>query len=761
MRIVIGMLCVLAGAACGAGVEKDGWYDFNKNGRKDVFEDRAKPIDARIEDLLGQMSVLEKAGQLNQLILETANSNRQFQAQHRGEVGSYIHGVGNPFVRNAYQKDQIENARLGVPIIFGMDVIHGDSMGFPSSIGLACAFEPELFEKTQAVAAREARAGGVDWVFAPMCDLARDIRWGRVVETCGEDPYLSALCNVAQVRGFQGPKNDVSDPTRVAACLKHYTGYSAVTGGRDYNDSQLGEWDLRNQHLPSFRAAVAAGAKTVMSSFNSIDGIPACANYHTLTEILRGEWGFKGFVVSDWEAVGQLRQWGFAKDKADATVLALNAGNDMDMKDECFVPSMEQCIADGRVKMETLDQAVRNVLRVKFELGLFERPYCDAAAYEPLYKADRLKEAPLARECARKSVVMLKNAKAVLPIVGAKKIALIGPNGEDWNEPLGSWRCHTWRGRVYNIRQGLEEQLPAGAKLTVVKGCSLELTKPMKTLQDGRKVVDQDAAPCDQSFDPTAAVAAASEADVVVMALGEPRGWTGEATSRCTLDLTGYQQQLFDAVAKTGKPIVTIVYSGRPLVLPEIWEKSAAVLYAWQPGCEAGHALADLIYGRFSPSGRLSTSVPRGIGWVPAYYNRPTSGRPWSSCNYTRETEVHSKFAFGYGLTYGDFRYSSVTLDGNVASCTVKNVGKAEATETVQLYIRATVCHRGWRPQRELRGFRKVTLKPGEETKVSFPITAETLACTDRDGKDYADPGVYQVWIAKDSDSGKPVELTF
>ena len=755
-------------AAVGGAVEKDGWFDFNKNGRKDVFEDAAQPIDARIEDLLGQMTLEEKAGQLSQCVTWGAAKDKErfFARQHQGGVGSYIMG-GRPADVNHYQRDQIENSRLGIPLIIGDDVIHGQSMAFPISLGLACAFEPDLFEQMQTVAAREARADGIHWAFAPMCDLARDVRWGRVAETCGEDPYLVALCCAAQVRGFQGPANDVSDPTRVAACLKHYTAYSAVTGGRDYNDSQVSEWELRNQHLPSFRAAIAAGAKTVMSSFNSIGGIPACANEHTLTEILRGEWGFKGFVVSDWEAVIELIDWGFASDKADATRLALGAGNDMNMKDDCYWTTLPGEVRAGRFPVEKVDAAVRNVLRIKFELGLFERPYVDEKANAVLRTKDRVEYAPLAREAARKSVVMLKNEGALPLAATAKKIALVGPLAEDSAEPIGCWNCCCFRGGSVSVRDGFAAQLPKGAELLVAKGCSVSLRRPTKTLQDGTKVEDPDAAPVDADFNPDEAVRVAASADVVVMALGEAREMTGENTSRATLGLTGHQEKLFDAVAATGKPIVAVVFSGRPLVLPEIWKKAAAVLYVWQPGCESGNAIADLVFGKASPSGRLSVSVPRSVGHVPAYYNRPTSGRPGYSTLYVDVPGRDSAYPFGFGLTYSKFEYSPAAVvasaDGKLreAVATVKNVGAREATETVQLYIRQRACHAGWRPVRELRGFRKVTLKPGESAEVRFPITDATLGYVDRNGRDVTDRGDYRLWIAPDSVSGKAVDFVW
>ena len=639
------------------GIYHSDWIDLNKNGVKDPYEDPSQPLDKRVDNLLQQMTQEEKIGQLNQLFQgwEKDKDAAFFPLMRRGEISSFIWGRGGVGLRNQFQRIAVQDSRLGIPIIFGMDIIHGASTLFPISLGLSCSFEPEFFERAQTVAAREARAEGIDWVFAPMCDLARDPRWGRVAETCGEDPYLSSLCNAAQVRGFQG--TNPAAPDRVAACLKHYVGYSEVTGGRDYNDSEISEWTLRNEHLLSFHAAVQAGALTVMSSFNSIDGIPSAANHHTLTDILRDEWKFNGFVVSDWEAVGQMVQWGYAKDKADAARLALNAGNDMDMLSEAFVPNLAAEVKAGHVSQNTLDEAVRRILRVKFQVGLFDRPYVDEQAYKPalMHPSDLV----LARECVAKSTVLLKNT-GVLPLSkGIRKVALIGPLGDDHVEILGCWngRC-SWTEST--LAKALREGLPKDAMLTVVKGASINTTSSMKTLQNGRVVPDESAPPVDTDLKINEAVRAAKEAEVVIMAVGEPKGWTGENASRAYLTLTGQQQALFDAVAATGKPVVTIVFSGRPLSLPAVWAKSAAVLYAWQPGSEAGPGLVDLLLGNVSPSGRLSMSVPRDVAQVPIYYNYYNTGRPGSG--QYRDLQSGAQYWFGYGLTYTTFEYSKVRI---------------------------------------------------------------------------------------------------
>ncbi|MEI6072342.1 MAG: glycoside hydrolase family 3 N-terminal domain-containing protein [Verrucomicrobiae bacterium] len=741
---------------------QQGWIDLNKNGTKDVYEDPSQPVEKRIDNLLKQMTLEEKAGQLNQLHSGGGKAKFPvfFESARKGEVSSFIWAYQVAY-HNEVQRAAVEGARLGIPIIFGMDLIHGTRTTFPISLGLACSFEPELFEKAQTVSAREARAEGNEWVFAPMCDLARDPRWGRVAETCGEDPYLSALCNAAQVRGFQG--KDPSAPDRVAACLKHYVGYSAVTAGRDYNDSEITEWTLRNAHLPSFHAGIKAGALTVMSSFNAIGGIPSVANRHTLTEILRDEWKFNGFVVSDWQAVTETINWGYAKDPADAAKLAISAGNDMDMLKQAYLENLPGEIKAGRFSEDILNQAVRRVLRVKFQVGLFDRPYTD----ENLSKsATHPEDMELARECVVKSTVLLKNTGVVPLSKEYKKVALIGPFAEDVGEMIGCWGGFADGKKVVTLAQGLKDKLPAGTDLKVVKGCSVNTIPATKTLQDGKVVPDESAPPVDKDVKIVEAVAAARNADVVIMALGEPKGWTGEAASRAFLTLTGHQQELFDAIAATGKPLVTVVFSGRPLVLPQVWEKASAVFYAWQPGAGAGSGLADLLVGNESPSGRLSMSVLRDVAQVPFYYNYYNTGRPGTAGEYRDMKSKEPQFWFGYGLTYSAFSYSPVKITPSAngkpaeASVTVTNTGKREAIETPQLYIRQLVCHEGARPKQELRGFKRVRLQPGEKADVSFPLTGEVLGYIDRNGNPRVDVGDYEIWIAPRAQQGTPVKFT-
>jgi beta-glucosidase len=611
------------------------------------------------------------------------------------------------------------------------------------------------------VAAREARATGIDWVFAPMCDLARDPRWGRVAETCGEDPYLSSLCNAAQVRGFQG--TNPAAPDRVAACLKHYVGYSAVTGGRDKNDTEISEWTLRNAHLPPFHAGVTAGALTIMSAFNAIDGIPSTANRHVLTEILRDEWKFPGFVVSDWDAVRQMIKWGYARDNADAARLAINAGNDMDMKSEAFVPNLAAEVKAGRVSQETVDEAVRRVLRVKFQVGLFDRPFIDEAACKSAQK--RPEALALARECVARSSVLLKNT-GVLPVSKEiRKVALIGPVGDDHREMLGCWGglC-SWGDTT--LAQAFRTAFGSNVTLTVVKGCDISIQPRTKTLQDGSVVLDESVAAVSGDIQIDEAVRAARDAEVVIMALGEPAGWTGEGGSRMFLSLGGKQQALFDAVAAVGKPVVALIFSGRPLSLPAVWEKAAAVLYVWQPGLQAGPGIADLLLGDVSPSARLSMSVLREVGQAPNYYNYLRTGLGGFSFR-DHITSGEAQYWFGYGLTYTTFEYSPVRITPATnglpaeAAVTITNTGKREGTEVAQLYIGQLVCHEGARPRQELRGFKRVTLDPGGKADVSFALTGEILGYVDRKGQPRVDAGEYEVTIAPSAHKGIPLKFDF
>jgi len=749
---------------------RQGWIDLNKNGKRDVYENPSQPVDKRVADLLKRMTLDEKVGQLWQPNYDAdPDPDRVFarRLQH-GEIGSFLASsaiIETPAMRNKLQHIAVEQSRLGIPLIFGHDVIHGFRTVFPIPLAQACAWDPMLFERADTIAAREAAAAGIDWTFAPMVDLARDPRWGRIAEGFGEDPWLGALDAAACVRGFQG--TNVADPDRVVACLKHYVGYGAAEGGRDYNTTEISEFTLRNYYLPQFKAGVDAGAKTVMSSFNCLSGFPSSASRHTLTDILRGEWKFPGFVVSDWDAVGELIPQGVAADGAAATRLALNAGVDMEMVSSNYSETLAQQVRSGKIPESVLNEAVRRVLTVKFEKGLFDHPYTDESRWETAFlRPDAL---ALAREAAAQSCVLLKNDGAALPLSKqAKSIALIGPLADDADDLVGCWSSRAHADDVVSLATGVRAKLPADTTLTVLRGCSfIESGQARWHLADFSPIEE----PPTGSNEIAEAAAAASAADVVILALGEPREWSGEDSSRSSLDLPGRQLELFEAVAAAAanKPIIVVLFNGRPLALPRIREKASAILEAWFPGIQGGNGVADVLFGDVDPSGRLTTTFPRSVGQVPMYYNHLNTGRPdpGEYRGHYVDGPNSPLYPFGFGLTYTTFEYGKVELDALVmkpggtltAHVRVKNTGPRAGTETVQLYLRDVVASAGPRPVRELKGWQKVQLLPGESRDVSFNISGRALGYYDEKGRWLVEPGKFQLWLARDSASGQPVEF--
>jgi beta-glucosidase len=707
--------------------------------------------DEWVESLISRMSPGEKLGQLTQIFSGRTAQDLDWAAVstqvRKGEIGSLIWAIEDVALRNRLQEQAVHQSRLGIPLLFGMDVIHGARTIFPLPLALSCAFRPELFERTQGLAARESLMLGLNWMFAPICDLARDPRWGRVAETCGEDPFLASRCVAAQVRGLQGEG-------AMAACLKHFVGYGAVLGGRDYNEAEVGDWTLRNMHFPMFRAGVEAGAFSVMSSFNSLQGIPMAANRRMLRDVLKNEWQFPGFVVSDWRAVAELVTWGFARDRADAARLSVLAGNDVDMLSLAYRDTLEaQILADPRLE-DTIDEAVRRVLLVKAAVGLFRQPFAREEGTICLSSENR----DLARECVQESAVLLKN-DGVLPLApGIRRVALIGPFADDREEMVGCWAEWGKPADVVTLADGLRDALDSGVELQVVKGCAVHTAPQTKTHQDGSITRESD--PVESDLQEADAVQAARSADVVIMAIGEPRSWTGEAGSRASLGLTGHQHRLFDVIAAEGKPMVSVVFSGRPLTLPEVWKKSAAVLYAWQPGIEAGPGLAALLTGVCAPSGRLTMSVLADVGQAPMNYNQPKTGRPGQG--QPREGHLERPaFPFGHGLTYTTFAYGAASIRQAgprfFVQATVENTGPRPGVEVVQLYVRQLACHAGVRPRQELRGFQRVFLEPGERREVSFELNDEVLGYWTREGRWNADPGEYHLWIAPSASAGDPV----
>ncbi|MFO1477872.1 MAG: beta-glucosidase BglX [Verrucomicrobiota bacterium] len=757
------MLMAMTALGAEPAIYRDGWIDFDKNGARDVYEDPSQPVDRRVDDLLSRMTLDEKIGQLLQEHREQ-DAVKQFGSRLRaGAIGSFLDGselIETPGPRNALQRVAVEESRLGIPLIFGHDSIHGFRTIFPIPLAMASAWDPALFERASVISARETAAVGIDWTFAPMVDLARDPRWGRIAEGYGEDPWLGTLYAAAEVRGFQG--TNPAAPDRLVACLKHYVGYGAAEGGRDYNTTEISEYTLRNFYLPQFKSGVDAGAWTVMSAFNLLPGSPASANRHTLTEILRDEWHFPGFVVSDWTAVEELMPHGVAGTGADAARLALVAGVDMEMVSSNYPNTLAAQVKDGRIPESIITEAARRVLKVKFVKGLFEHPYVD----ETLYKTAFLRPdaVALAREAAARSCVLLRNEHGILPLgPGSKKIALIGPFGDATGDLLGCWAARGRAEDAVSIAAALKSRLPSTAELRVVHGCDATSTGRMIHLLDGSQVEDRTAPPAGPGPSIPAAVAAAKWADTIILALGEPAGWSGENSSRSSLDITGRQQELFDAVCKLGKPVIVILINGRPLAVPALQEQAAAILEAWDPGVQGGPGVVDVLFGDAEPQGRLTVSFPRSLGQVPVYYNHYNTGRPDMGKYVDGPREP--LYPFGFGLAYTAFEWSPVTLGsarleahGSLrASVAVRNTGSRAGTEVVQLYVRAPAAPDAPRPVRELRGFKKVKLQPGESGVVDFEISPHDLGYVDVSGRNQVQPGSYELWLAPDSASGKPV----
>lgn len=721
-------------------------------------------IERRVESLLKQMTLEEKIGQLS---LYTSATPQTLELVRTGRAGSLFNVTGAENT-NAAQRIALEQSRLKIPLLFGYDVIHGYRTIFPVPIATASSFDPELIEDVERVAAREAAAGGIKWTFAPMVDITRDPRWGRMVEGAGEDPYLGSVVAAARVRGFQG--DDLADPKSVAACAKHFAAYGAAEGGRDYNTVDISEQLLREVYLPPFHAAAHAGVATMMAGFVDLNGVPATANSLLLSEILRREWRFDGSVVSDYDAVHELIAHGIAADDQQAASKALTAGLDMDMADGAFQSLLTLDL--GKLPAARLDEAVRRVLRLKFSLGLFESPYADIAREQAaILTAENLQ---LARRAAQESLILLKNQDNLLPLdKSPKTIAVVGPLAADKAEQLGSWAGNGRAEDVVSPLDGIKAKLPH-ARILYAKGVDIPSFE--------RQPVAAGGAPAPLSATGVAgaiatagpagiaeAVQSAKKADVTVIFLGELAQMTGEASSRASLDFPGRQQELLQAVVATGKPVVLVLESGRPLDIRWASEHVAAIIQAWYPGVQAGNAIADVLFGEVSPSARLPISWPRSLGQIPVYYNHKTTGRPSSPDRWhTGYLDESSEplFPFGFGLTYGSFRYSGVKVPAEPVAPTdtlrvqaeVENVGRRAATEVAQLYVHDRVAPTS-RPVRELKGFERVTLRPGEKKTVQFTVNAHDLGSYDAEMHWVVPTGTYDVWIAPNAVEG--IHATF
>lgn len=724
-------------------------------------------IESRIESLLKQMTLDEKIGQLVTYSAGAATGPGTGRSDYKemvakGQLGSLFNLTGAAET-NAMQKIAVEESRLHIPLIFGLDIIHGFRTTFPVPLALSATWDPALVERAARVAAKEASQAGVRWTFSPMVDIARDARWGRIVEGAGEDPYLGSAIATAYVHGYQGAK--LSEPDSIAACTKHFVGYGAAEGGRDYNAAEIPTRLLRQVYLPPFWATVDAGVATFMSAFESLNEVPATANPFTLTQLLRQEWGFRGFVVSDWNSIGELIPQGVAADHAVAAGKAILAGVDMDMEGNAYGPHLAELVKSGVVPESVIDESVRRVLRVKLALGLFDHPYAEEKAPDGIAPEDK----ELARKAAEQSFVLLKNDGSALPLKpGGKTVALIGPLADDAGQMLGSWSAKGNYKDVVTLRAALTRQVEAAqGHLLYAKGTDI-LTTSDKGFAD--------------------ALTAAKKSDIVVLALGEDAQWmTGEAASRAHLDLPGNQQALLEAVAATGKPVVLLVFSGRPLVLNWAAEHVPAIMAVWFPGIQAGPALANVLLGDSAPSGRLTVSFPRAVGQEPLYYNHFNTGRPAGAADLSRPPKTDKEkylsryidvpssalYPFGYGLTYSTVAYSPTATsattgsakDFNAGSASfkvtaeVRNTGNRAADEVVQLYIRQTGTS-VVRPVRELKGFRRVTLTPGQSEKVEFTLGRDELRFWNIDMKNVVEPAELTVWIAPDSTQGTPAQLT-
>ena len=712
-------------------------------------------VERRVDQLLSRMTLAEKIGQMNQVSAggEVAN---YADALRKGQIGSILNEV-DPVKVNEFQRICVEESRLGIPLLVGRDVIHGFHTVFPIPLGLASTFDPALVEAGARVAAVEATGQGVRWTFSPMLDIARDPRWGRIAEGSGEDTWLDTKMAEAMVRGYQG---DLSDATSMAACIKHFAGYGAAEGGRDYNSTFLTERQLRNVYLPPFEAAVKAGALTLMTSFNDNDGVPSTGNVFLVKDVLRGEWGFDGLVVTDWNSMGEMINHGFGVNRKDVAQKSLEAGVDMDMMTYGYLSHLEELVHSGAVKESDIDQAVRNILRVKILLGLFENPYVDVEAGKAVQYAPEHLAA--AQKTAEESAILLKN-DGVLPLKAdaVRNILVTGPMADAPHEQLGTWAFDGQSAHTVTPLKALQERFPG--KVTFVQG--------LKNSRSRRERFDD-------------VVAAARRADVVLVFLGEEAILSGEAHSLADLNLKGAQSELLAALKATGKPVVATVMAGRPLTIERDLPNCGALLYAFHPGTMGGPALVNLLFGDVNPSGKTPVTFLRTVGQAPLYYSHNMTGRPYNgetllddipeeagqtslgNTSYYLDYGAYPLFPFGYGLSYTTFAYSGVALDRETygtedtvqVSFTLANTGACAGTEVVQIYVRDLVGSIT-RPVKELKHFERVALEPGESRTLTVGIPVGDLAFVGLDGVKKVEPGEFQLWVAGDSASGKPVSF--
>lgn len=709
-------------------------------------------VDKKVDELLSQMTLREKIGQMNQL----SGGSWLAKDAAKGEVGSILN-CADPKEINIVQRAAVEESRLGIPIIAARDVIHGFHTMFPIPLGQAATFNPEIVEKGARISAVEATAAGIKWTFSPMLDIARDPRWGRVAEGSGEDSYLDVQMGIAMVKGYQG--EDLSDPTALAACIKHFVGYGAAEGGRDYNTTVITERMLRNIYFPAFKATADAGAATLMTSFNEVDGIPSTGNKWLLKDVLRDEWGWDGMVVTDWNSAGEMIAHGFSRDLKHSAEQSINAGVDMDMMSFGFIEYAEALVKEGKVSEEEIDRAVRNILKLKFELGLFENPYVDETLSAKVdYSPEHL---AAAKEAAVQSAILLQNKKNVLPLDKAKTILVTGPLADAPYEQMGTWAFDGQKEHTITPLAALRDEY------NVIWVPGLKYSRDKNTSQFSK------------------VRSAAAKADAVVVIVGEEAILSGEAHSLSDLNLQGAQSELIAEAKKTGKPVVVVVMAGRPLTIERDLANCDAMLYSYHPGTMGGPALADLIKGKVVPSGKAPMTFLRDAGQAPFYYNHNNTGRPCNGTetllndipiaagqtslgctSYYLDTGYGPLFPFGYGLSYTTFEYGTPVLEktelaeGDVLRVTfdLKNTGKRSATEVAQLYVQDCVGS-VVRPVKELKRFQRIELAAGETKTVTFELPVSELAFWNIDMEYVVEPGDFRLWVAGDSDSGEPVNF--
>lgn len=715
-------------------------------------QDKNTEIENKVETLLHKMTLEEKLGQMNQF--SPWDFEDLAKRVRKGEIGSILNVV-NPEEVNKIQKIAVEESRLGIPLIVSRDVIHGYKTIFPIPLGQAATFNPEVVKEGARVAAIEASADGIRWTFAPMIDVARDPRWGRIAESCGEDPYLNAVMGTAMIKGYQG--DSLNDPTAIAACAKHFVAYGAAEGGRDYNSTFIPERVLRNVYLPPFKAAADAGCATFMTSFNDNNGVPSTANSFVLKDVLRKEWKYDGMVVTDWASALEMVNHGFCTDGKDAAEKSVNAGVDMEMVSETFIQNLKQSIAENKVSMETIDNAVRNILRLKFRLGLFDNPY----VVTPQTVKYAEKHLQTAKTAAEQSVILLKNENQTLPFTDKiKTLAVIGPMADAPYEQMGTWVFDGEKEHTQTPLTAIKKMYGDKVKVLFKKG--LEYSRDKNTAGIAR------------------AVSTARQADAVVVFVGEESILSGEAHSLANLNLQGAQSLLIKELAATGKPVVTIVMAGRQLAIADEVKVSDAMLYSFHPGTMGGPAIADILFGKVNPSGKTPVTFPRMSGQVPIYYAQHKTGRPANPTEMlideipveAGQTSVGCRsfyldagnsplFPFGYGLSYTTFEYSNLSLasdkltaqDTLSISFTLKNTGKYDGTEVVQLYVQDKVGS-VTRPVKELKRFQRVTLKAGESTQVSLSLPVSELAFWGYDMNYTVEPGDFTLWVGTNSAEG-------